>query len=75
MAKTPTFTMRLNVTERAAMALLVKAGREGGRSGYTDSDAIRAALRFAAATPDMAFILAPRVLNGRPPVSRSGESV
>ena len=56
---TPPFTLRLHTPERAAMALLVAAGKAGGRASYVPSDAIRAALRFAARDPEGAAGLAP----------------
>lgn len=54
---TPTFTMRLGQAERNSMTRLVTAARLAGRSGFTDSDAVRAALRFAAATTNVALVL------------------
>jgi hypothetical protein len=55
MADTPSFTLRLHPAERVALAGIIQAGRDAGRRGLTASDAVRAALRFAARNPAAAF--------------------
>ena len=57
MSNTPTYTMRLGKLERDSMTRLVVAAKAAGRTGFTDSDAVRAALRFAAATTNVALVL------------------
>ena len=66
MTSTPTFTLRLHTPERAAIARIVAAGKAAGRATFAPSDAVRAALTFAALEPDAAISLAPVVPIGRP---------